>query len=109
MGMVTAAIVVVPISRSLSDAPNRLLGFFQTAIILIGAYLFYKKFFKKKTTIRSVLKTTSENIFNEWETKSGNDKLETFYKHIINIVAKTPHNAFIKEAEAEEAAEEDGP
>lgn len=109
MGMVTAAIVVVPIGRSLSDAPNRLLGFFQTAIILVGAYLFYKKFFKKKTTFKSVLKnikfkpspnSTNIKIFdedsNKWENKSGNDKLETFYEHLIKVAAKTDPDTFKK-------------
>ena len=97
MGMVTAAIVVVPISRSLSDAPNRLLGFYQTAIILIGAYIFYKKFIKRKTTIKSVLKNRNKKIFDKdkkWNEKSDNDKLETFYEHLIKIVANTNPKAF---------------
>ena len=94
--MVTAAIVVVPISRSLSDAPNRLLGFYQTAIILIGAYLFYDKFFKRKTTIESILKNRNKKIFDKdkkWDEKSDNDKLEKFYEHVIKIVANTDPEA----------------
>ena len=35
VGLITALLAVIPISKSFSDAPNRLLGFYQTAIVLI--------------------------------------------------------------------------
>ena len=48
VGMITAALVVVPISKAFTDASNRLVGFYQSVIFLVGAYLIYKKVSKKK-------------------------------------------------------------
>lgn len=48
IGMTTATLVVIPISRAFSDAPNRLLGVYETVIFVAGAYIAYKGSFKKK-------------------------------------------------------------
>ena len=53
IGMITAALVTIPISKAFTDTSNRLLGFYQTALVLVGAYLFYRSVFKKKTTLES--------------------------------------------------------
>ena len=49
VGMTTAVLVTVPISKVFTDATNRLLGFYQTAFVLnfIGAYVVYKSLFEK--------------------------------------------------------------
>ena len=83
MGMISAAIVVVPVGRSFGDAPDRLLGFYQTAIVLIGAYIFYRKFIKKTPSLESVIREfdTSPDL-------SRDEKLKEFYRRIANIVKK---------------------
>ena len=95
LGMLAAAIVVIPISSSVSDAPNRLLGFYQTIFILGGVYLVYRNFFKKKPTLESVVKEKEESIFNNnnhqqnvrWEGLSNDEKVAEFYSHIIYLMA----------------------
>ena len=99
LGMLAAALVVIPISSSVSDTPNRLLGFYQTIFVLGGAYLVYRNFFKKKTTLESVVKEKEDSIFinnNQnvrWEGLSNNEKVAEFYSHIVYLVANlNPNN-----------------
>ena len=95
VGMVTAALVVIPISSSIRDAPNRLLGFYQTVFILGGAYLVYRNFFKKTPTLESVVKDKETSIFQigntnqnvRWEGLSNDEKVAAFYSHLVTIVA----------------------
>lgn len=95
-GMVTAALVIIPISNAFSDIPNRLIGFYQSAFILIGAYLIYRNFFKRKPSIESVVKKREKCIPNKqmddgtWRDLSKNERVEQFYARIINIIAKYP-------------------
>lgn len=97
-GMVTAALVIIPISSAFSDIPNRLIGFYQSAFILIGAYLIYRNFFKRKPSIESVVKKREEYIpnkqmdDNKWKELSKNERVEQFYARIINIIAKYPND-----------------
>ena len=44
IGMITTAFAITQITRSFDDTSNRLLGFYQTVIVLIGAYLLYNKY-----------------------------------------------------------------
>ena len=96
MGMVTAALVTIPISKSLSDAPSRLMGFYQSAFVLIGAYLIYRNFFKKKPSIELAVKNRKEHITNpdetednrvQWQDMSKDEKMEKFYSRVVHIVA----------------------
>ena len=93
LGMLAAALVVIPISSSVSDVPNRLLGFYQTVFILGGVYLVYRNFFKKKPTLESIIKEKEENIFNNinqnvrWDRLSNDEKVAEFYSHIVYLVA----------------------
>ena len=101
MGMITAALVVIPINRALSDAPNRLWGFYQIVIILVGAYFIYKKLFVKKPSIETVVEESDENIIEgtdqDWRAISNEEKLSSFYKHIMTIIAKIdPENNNIR-------------
>ena len=98
IGMTTAALVVVPISRAFSDAPNRLLGFYETLIVVAGAYLAYKNIFDKKPTLESAIKRRNHQIpyqridgdtksnDQQQESDSEDEKLAAFYDHVVNIV-----------------------
>lgn len=92
IGMIGTAIVMIPISGSISDAPNRLVGFYQTVFILGGAYLVYRSFFKKTPTLESVVKDQEEDIFDNddqnerWRGLSNDEKVAEFYSHIMKIV-----------------------
>ena len=90
-------LTVIPISKSFSDAPNRLLGFYQTAIVLIGVYLLYRTFFKKKPSLASVVKDREEYIPTkttksdaDWDLLSKDDKVAEFYTRFVDIVANYP-------------------
>ena len=106
VGLITALLTVIPISKSFSDAPNRLLGFYQTAIVLIGVYLLYRTFFKKKPSLASVVKNREEYIPTkttksdaDWGLLSKDDKVAEFYTRFVDIVANysiappSPHPA----------------
>ena len=98
VGMIATAIIVIPISGSISDAPNRLLGFYQTVFILGGAYIVYRSFFKKKPALESVIKDQERGIFgnadqNErWRGLSNDEKVAEFYTHIMKIVGNINPN-----------------
>ncbi len=117
LGMLAAAIVVIPISSSVSDAPNRLLGFYQTIFILGGVYLVYRNFFKKKPTLESVVKEKEESIFNNnnhqqnvrWEGLSNDEKVAEFYSHIIYLMANlNPDNIRLTPAQPTAQGDERG-
>ncbi len=95
--MITAALVIIPISKAFSDVPNRLLGFYQTAIVLVGAYLVYLKFFKKKPTLDLVVKERKQFIPTDtvdspekWDQLSRDEKVEQFYTRFVDIIANYP-------------------
>ena len=96
-GMIIAALVIIPISKAFSDVPNRLLGFYQTAIILVGAYLVYRNFFKKKPTLDLVVKerkqlipTDTVDSPDKWDQLSKDEKVEQFYTRFVDIIANYP-------------------
>ena len=95
--MITAALVIVPISKAFSDVPNRLLGFYQTAIVLVGAYVLYRSFFKKTPSIARAVKDRedyieTENIKNKdkWDQLSNDEKVAEFYSRLVDILANHP-------------------
>ena len=111
MVMITAALVVIPISKSLSDAPNRLFGFYQIVIVLVGAYFAYRKLFSKKPSLESVVEETEENIFDDngpsWGGLSNDEKLKDFYSHIMKIAGKIdPSDNNIKKRERQPTQQE---
>lgn len=92
IGMVTAALVVIPISKAFTDAPNRLLGFYQTAFVLIGAYLLYREFIKRKPSFERAVKDRPEHVkpngdADEWKHLSNDGKLDEFYSRFVDIIA----------------------
>ena len=95
--MITAALVIVPISKAFSDVPNRLLGFYQTAVILVGAYLVYRSFFKQIPSIDLVVKKRLEHIQtnnvendDQWQHLSKDERVIEFYSRCVEIVANHP-------------------
>ena len=104
LGMITATLVLIPISKALSDAPNRLFGFYQIFIVLIGAYFAYKKLFHKNPSLESVVEETEENITGKsWKGLSNNEKLKDFYSHIMTIAGKIdPNDNNIKKRERQQ-------
>ena len=95
--MITALLVIVPISKAFSDAPARLIGFYQTAIVFVGAYLVYRNFFKKTPSIALAVKEREDCIENgsidskeKWDQLSNDEKVTQFYSRLVDIVAKHP-------------------
>ena len=95
IGMITTAIFTTQITRSFDDTSNRLLGFYQTVIVLIGAYLLYNKYFKTKPSIESAVKKRDHAIPYKGEKDKGTwikfskkEKMEKFYDHFVDIIAK---------------------
>ena len=99
IGMTTAALVVIPISRTFSDAPNRLLGFYETVVVVVGAYLAYKGIFDRKPTFEDAIKKRKQQIpsrrnangdtnrSNQQNASDSEDeRLAAFYDHVVNIV-----------------------
>ena len=96
IGLTTAALVVVPISKAFSDAPNRLVGFYQTAIVVVGVYFAYKSFFKKKPTLETAIKKRMKHILSrgnddesntKWKRLSKDEKVAAFYDYVVELVA----------------------
>lgn len=92
--MVTAVLVIIPINNAFSDAPNRLIGFYQSVVILVGAYLIYKNFFKRKPTIETAIEdrekhihSTSPESDDTWQQLSKEERVAAFYSRLVGIVA----------------------
>ena len=97
IGLTTAALVVIPISEAFSDAPYRLVGFYQTMIVVIGVYIAYKGFFKKKPTLETAIKKRISHILQhgaddkenkKWKRLSKDEKVEAFYDYVVELVAQ---------------------
>ena len=92
--LVACVLVFVPINDAFADAPNRLVGFYQSVLILLGAYFVYKKLFKKKPSIEEVVKKRKQNIPSEgertdeqWQQLSKDERVEAFYSRIVSLIA----------------------
>ena len=92
--LVTAILVIIPINNAFSDAPNRRIGFYQSVLVLIGAYFAYKKFFKKRPSLHSAVNHREKFIRleegdneDDWQQMSKNERVNAFYSKIVDIVA----------------------
>ena len=101
IALVTYVLIQVPINQAFSDASNRLIGFYQTALILIGAYLLYKKFYidKKKPSIQNAVKDRVTHIPSKlaqddatWKHLSKDERVKAFYSRVVDLVATYEHN-----------------
>ena len=114
VGMVATAIIVIPVSGSISDAPNRLLGFYQTVFVFGGAYIVYRSFLKKKPALESIIKDQERSIFHngdqnlneKWSGLSNDEKVAEFYTHIMKIIGNiNPNELLIRSGKQERKAQ----
>jgi hypothetical protein len=92
--ILTCYFVIIPINRSISDAPNRLIGIYESAIVLVGAFIAYKAFFKAKKYLESSVIKRENPIINpnkkdsteRWKEMSEEEKLAQFYDVIVDII-----------------------
>ena len=92
IGMTTAALLVIPISKAFTDTSNRLVGFYQTAVVLVGAYFVYTNVFKKKPTLERVIENRRKHIQRresdlQWQNLTSDEKVTVFYSHIVDLLA----------------------
>ena len=83
--LTAAYLVLIPINRSISDAPNRLIGVYNTVFLIIGVYIAYKALFKQKTSLKSVVQNSKASLSNkkndqQWSLLSKEEKLAEFYR-----------------------------
>ena len=65
--------VIIPLNGSVSNAPNRLIGFYQTIIILLGIFITYKTVIhKKRSGLKRALKNRTEPLLHG-KTKSDTE------------------------------------
>ena len=93
IGMTTAALVVIPISRAFSDAPNRLLGFYETVIAVAGIYFAYISFFNKKPTLENAVKKRKKHILrqendSDWQQLSEDERVAVFYDYVVKLAVQ---------------------
>ena len=93
IGMTTATLVVVPISRAFSDAPNRLLGFYETVIVVAGAYFAYMSFFNNKPTLETAIKKRGKHILrreddSKWQQLSEDERVAIFYDRVVELAVQ---------------------
>ena len=116
IGLTTAALVVIPISKAFSDAPNRIVGFYQTAIVVVGVYFAYKGFFKKKPTLETAIKKRIKHILDhgsdknknkKWKRLSKDEKVAAFYDYVVELIANyDPVQRMLKTREQSDKEEE---
>ena len=70
----------VPTNDSISSLPNQIVVSYQTAILLVGAYIAYMSVFKKKCSLQTALRDTHDN----WKSLTDQEVLTEFYKEMIS-------------------------
>ena len=110
IGMTTTALVVIPISKAFTDTSNRLVGFYQTAVVLFGAYFVYLNVFKKKPTLEAAIENRKTHIqrrenSDRWQNLSKDEKVIAFYSHVIDIISHYELQAEGRPAEVQGLAE----
>ena len=83
--LTAAYLVLIPINRSISDAPDRLIGVYQSILFLVGVYIAYKTFFKKDISLESVVAESKKSFSSigddeRWSSMSKEERLAEFYK-----------------------------
>jgi hypothetical protein len=90
VAVLTGYFVIIPINRSISDAPNRLIGIYESAIVLVGAYIAYKAFFKAKKYLENSIINRENPLTQEskdkWKDMSDEEKLAEFYSAVVDII-----------------------
>ena len=92
VGTTSLYFVIIPINKSISDAPNRLVGIYQSGGFLIGVFVLYKLigFFYnsklnnlEKAIIKCETPLNHKDSDKSWSDKTNKEKLEDFYDEII--------------------------
>ena len=83
--LTAAYLVLIPINRSISDAPNRLIGVYHPLLLLVGVYIAYKAFFKKNISLKSIVEESKKSFSStedddRWSLMSKEERLVEFYK-----------------------------
>ena len=94
--IITVYFVIIPINKSISDAPDQLAGIYKSGGFLIVSFVIYKmiSFFYYKSKPSSletaVLKREKplKQSDNNWDHKSDDDKLEEFYEVVVSIISQ---------------------
>ena len=92
----TVYFVLIPINKSISDAPDRLAGIYQSGGFIIASFVLYKliAFFystsKKLSLEQAILDRKDPLVQNDtnWVNKSGDDKLKEFYEVVVSIISQ---------------------
>jgi hypothetical protein len=99
--IITVYFVVIPINKSISDAPDQLAGIYKSGGFLIVSFVIYKMiaFFyynsKPSSLEKAVLKrkTPLKQSDNNWDHKSDDNKVEEFYEMVVSLLSqKHPEN-----------------
>ena len=95
--VVTVYFVIIPINKSISDAPNRLVEIYQSGGFLIASFVTYKliaffyKINRRSRIDKAIAKRTTplkqEEEQATWD-KSSEDKIDDFYEVIVQIIAQ---------------------
>ena len=95
--VITVYFVIIPINKSISDAPNRLVGIYQSGGFLIASFVIYKLivFFytvnRRSSIDNAVVKWTKPLKHGEdkaiWDAKSSEDKIGDFYEVVVQIIS----------------------
>ena len=82
--------VLIPINKSISDAPNQLIGIYQSAVVIIAVFILYKTCIhkKKKPLKRAITKYKVDDGDTEWNKKTEKEQQEFFYTKLLTIVEK---------------------
>ena len=90
--MTATMLVIIPITKAVTDASNRLMGFYQIVAILVGAYFVYWKFYKNQPSIDSVISErqgrfqNQARLLTEWDTLSKEERVKEFYAKFTDII-----------------------
>ena len=96
--LITVYFVIIPINKSISDAPNRLVGIYQSGGFLIASFVTYKliTFFyaiNKRSSIDDAVARRQKPLEGEdqatWNAKTSEEKIDDFYEAVVQVVSKT--------------------
>ena len=94
--VITVYFVIIPINKSISDAPDQLAGIYNSGGFLVVSFVIYKMisffYYKSKPSSleNAVLKREKplKQLDNNWNHKSDDEKLEEFYEMKVSIISQ---------------------
>ena len=87
-------LVLIPINMSISNAADRLVGIYQSVVVIVGALFVYRTLFKSEPSgiqeaVTGRKKPLTESAQGEeWRSMSDKEKLDEFYSTVVDIVAQ---------------------